>query len=85
MNFSIILLGVDRSYSACEKLMDIFRTCMADLCVPLAEEKTEGPKVLCFLGLELDSIRMVLRIPKDKIEELVEIRGPLVLYRSPDS
>ena len=42
-------LGGDRSYSACEKLMDIFHTCMADLCVPLAEEKTEGPtEVLCF-------------------------------------
>ena len=66
-------LGGDRSYSACDKLMDIFRTCMADLCVPLAEEKTEGPmEVLCFLGLELDSIHMVVRIPKDKIEELVE-------------
>ena len=40
---------------------------------PLAEEKTEGPTaVLCFLGLELDSIHMVIRIPKDKIEELVE-------------
>ena len=64
-------LGGDTS--ACEKLMDIFRTCMADLCVPLAEEKPEGPtEVLCFLGLELDSIHMVVRIPRDKIEELVE-------------
>ena len=33
--------------------------CMSDLNVPLADEKTEGPsEVLCFLGLELDTIKM---------------------------
>ena len=53
--------------------MDSFRTCMANLCVPLAEEKPEGPtEVLCFLGLELDSIHMMVRISKDKTEELAE-------------
>lgn len=66
-------LGGDRSYSACKKLMDTFQICMAELNVPLAEDKTEGPaEVLCFLGLELDSIHMVVRIPQEKIGELLQ-------------
>ena len=61
--------------------MQVFRDCMADLGVPLAEEKTEGPtEVLCFLGLELDSIHMVVRIPRDKIVELIE-KIEMVLQR----
>ncbi|MCU7858829.1 MAG: hypothetical protein KZQ86_03130 [Candidatus Thiodiazotropha sp. (ex Lucinoma kastoroae)] len=66
-------LGGDKSYALCEQIMEIFRSCLASLCVPLAEEKTEGPsEVLCFLGLELDSRNMVVRIPREKIEELVQ-------------
>ena len=53
--------------------MQVFRHCMSDLGVPLAEDKSEGPvEVLCFLGLELDSIEMVVRIPKAKILEIIE-------------
>lgn len=41
--------------------------------VPLAEEKTEGPcEVLTFLGLEIDSVLMEVRIPHDKLNEVVE-------------
>ena len=65
-------LGGDKSYQSCETIMQIFRGCMYELGVPLAEEKTEGPtEVLCFLGLELDSVDMVVRIPMDKIVELI--------------
>lgn len=65
-------LGGDTSHTACERLMQVFRNFMAELNVPLAEEKTEGPtEVLCFLGLELDSIQMVVRIPKEKQDELL--------------
>lgn len=65
--------GDDRSYSACKKLMDTFQICMAELNVPLAEDKTEGPaEVLCFLGLELDSVHMVVRIPQEKIGEFLQ-------------
>ena len=66
-------LGGDKTHSACKALMQVFRHCMADLGVPLAEDKSEGPvEVLCFLGLELDSIEMVVRIPKAKILEIIE-------------
>ena len=54
-------LGGDKTHSACKALMQVFRHCMSDLGVPLAEDKSEGPvEVLCFLGLELDSIEMVV-------------------------
>ena len=61
-------LGGDKTHSACKALMQVFRHCMSDLGVPLAEDKSEGPvEVLCFLGLELDSIEMVVRIPKTNL------------------
>jgi hypothetical protein len=35
--------------------------------VPLAEDKTVEPvEVLTFLGIEFDTIRMELRLPKEK-------------------
>lgn len=66
-------LGGDRTFTLCQKIMHIFKTFSAELHLPLADEKTEGPaEVICFLGLELDSANMVVRIPADKIVELVE-------------
>jgi hypothetical protein len=36
--------------------------------VPLAEDKTVEPvEVLTFLGIEFDTIRMELRLPKEKL------------------
>lgn len=56
----------------CNHVMDTFKHCTASLGVPLAAEKTEGPQqVICFLGLELDSVLMVVRIPVEKIRELI--------------
>ena len=41
--------------------------------VPIAYEKTEGPTTkICFLGLEIDSEEMVVRIPMPKIEEITQ-------------
>jgi hypothetical protein len=40
--------------------------------IPIADDKTEGPTtVLCFLGLELDSQKMEVRMPRDKILDIV--------------
>ena len=48
--------------------MTNFQACLSKLGVPKASEKTEGPTtVLCFLGLELDSDEMVVRLPMDKV------------------
>ena len=46
---------------------------MTLLGVPTASEKTEGPTTKnCFLGLEIDSEKMVIRIPQAKIVEIVQ-------------
>ncbi|KAM9319925.1 uncharacterized protein PAF06_004366 [Gastrophryne carolinensis] len=40
--------------------------------VPVAHDKTEGPAtVMKFLGIEIDTVGRVCRLPRDKIEDLV--------------
>ena len=46
---------------------------MSELGVPVASEKTEGPQtVLVILGLELDSDEMVVRVPMEKVGEIMQ-------------
>lgn len=77
-------LGGDKDWLGCESVMKGFEECLQGLSVPLATEKTEGPvEVLVFLGLELDSRQMVVRIPRQKIQEIVEkIRGILAASKT---
>ena len=57
----------------CWQLMDHFRIICEDLGVPLAEDKTIGPSsILTFLGLEIDTLEMVIRIPQCKLSEVKE-------------
>ena len=52
----------------CEVALSIFLKICEDIGVPIAEEKTMGPsQVLPFVGIELDTIEMVARLPDDKI------------------
>lgn len=56
----------------CKYLLDSFRFLMERFGVPLSVEKTEGPQtVISFLGIEIDSINMVFRLPADKLEKLL--------------
>ena len=65
--------GGKRNTHDCQIIMDHSQTCMYELGVPTAGEKTEGPKtVLCFLGLELDSDEMVVRMPMAKVHEIIQ-------------
>lgn len=65
-------LGADITFESCSEAFQIFKTTMSELGVPLAEEKTEGPtEVLTFLGLELDSNNMTVKVPGVKIQEVV--------------
>jgi hypothetical protein len=53
--------------------MSVFSTVCDELGVPLAAEKTIGPAtVIIFLGLEIDTNEMVVRIPIEKITETKE-------------
>ncbi|KAH3824060.1 hypothetical protein DPMN_125888 [Dreissena polymorpha] len=52
--------------------MNCFIECVNELFVPLADDKPEGPTdVLVFLGLELDTTNMIVRIPHQKVLEIV--------------
>lgn len=55
----------------CLQLMEHFRLICGDIGVPLAEEKTSGPScIMTFLGLEIDTLKMVIRIPQEKLFDL---------------
>lgn len=65
------LFGGRQGTNHCACILSVFMTQMKSLGVPVASEKTEGPTTqLSFLGLELDSDEMTVRIPKEKIEEI---------------
>ena len=66
-------LFVGRSKQQCNALLTSFRSCCAQLRVPLAEEKTEGPcQVITFLGLEIDTVHREVRVPQRKVVALRE-------------
>ena len=75
-------LGGHKSKEGCLGNMKIFSESMHELGVPLADEKTEGPShVLVYLGLELDSESMVVRIPKEKVDEVVKKLTAVLLVK----
>ena len=65
------LFGGKKGTNHCACIMSIFQDKMAILGVPTATDKTEGPKTkISFLGLEIDSEEMVVRIPVSKLQEI---------------
>ena len=55
----------------CTELRSTFRSLCDYMRVPLAEEKKTGPAcIIIFLGLEIDTLEMVKRIPQDKLVEV---------------
>lgn len=60
-------------------LLDVF----AQLGVPVAQEKTEGPATtLTFLGFEIDTVRMEVRLPRDKLRALQDLLAEWVQKQS---
>lgn len=58
----------------CMDLMNTFGQLCGEIGVPIAAEKTVLPTpVLIFLGLEIDSVNMRIRIPQDKLSSLREL------------
>ena len=67
-----ITLGPAES-DECQKHLNILLSVCAMLGVPVAVDKTEGPSTrITFLGIEVDTIAMELRLPQDKFDHLVE-------------
>ena len=65
------LFGGKKGTNQCASIMAVFQDKMMLLGVPIAVEKTEGPSTkICFLGLEIYSEEMVIRIPQPKITKI---------------
>ena len=57
----------------CADLLHTFKVICNDLGIPLADEKTISPTTrLTFLGVEIDTSDMTLRLPSDKLDELLQ-------------
>ena len=62
------VVGLPNS-GTCQRCLDILTNTYAELGVPLAPEKQEGPSTtLTFLGIEIDTVRQELRLPQDKLK-----------------
>lgn len=58
----------------CEQALQCTLRVCGELGVQVAEEKTEGPATsLTFLGIELDSQRMQIRLPQEKLTNLLAL------------
>lgn len=57
----------------CQDMMHQFATLCNEISVPIAYDKTVGPATcLTYLGYELDSERMEIRIPKQKVSDILK-------------
>ncbi len=55
----------------CAQALEILQGICAELAIPLATEKMEGPTTCIeFLGITLDSVRLEARLPQDKLQDL---------------
>lgn len=68
-----LFFGRPDSDEASAVLSVVMRAC-EDLGVPVAMHKTEGPaSSLTFLGIIIDTVRLELRLPQEKLERLQEL------------
>ena len=52
----------------CSNIMAVFKLVCTQIGMPVSPDKSEGPtQIIEFLGLTIDMIKMVVRIPKDKM------------------
>ena len=66
-----ICIGAPSSKGCRRALADLIATCKA-LGIPIATEKLEGPSTtITFLGIELDTESMQIRLPQEKLERLM--------------
>ncbi|XP_070564682.1 uncharacterized protein [Ptychodera flava] len=57
----------------CQYLLDTMLNTCRDLAIPIAPEKVEGPSpTMTFLGITLDTLKMTLCLPDDKLQDLLQ-------------
>ena len=70
-----LLLGSPNSSNCSQALQTTLDICKV-LGIPIAEEKTEGPVTsLTFLGIEIDTDLLQLRLPSSKLNALSDMLG----------
>jgi hypothetical protein len=53
----------------------------SEIGVPIANEKTEGPSTIIeYLGLAIDTVNMLIKIPEKKVQDLLK-KIKLLSYR----
>lgn len=58
-----------------------FEKICSEICVPIANEKTEGPSTIIeYLGLAIDTVNMLIKIPEKKVQDLLK-KIKLLSYR----
>ena len=58
----------------CQQQLDLFLSLCSYLGIPIAPEETCGPSTaMSFAGIELDSIFLEARLPRDKIEKCISL------------
>ena len=63
-----------RSHAECSRFIDIFKSTCARVGIPIAEKKTVGPvQTLTYLGIKIDAKNQVIRLPEDKLKDLVDL------------
>ncbi len=68
------LLILDTTRLQCQHMLDHFLIVCADIGVPMAENKTFAPSTtMTYLGYELDSVGMEVRLPTDKLENCAKL------------
>ena len=68
-----LIMGPPHS-TVCQQNVDIFISLCAELGVPLAPDKLEGPSTsLTFLGIILDTEHMEIRLPRDKLARIQQL------------
>lgn len=67
-------LFIDRSHAGCRRALSQFVSMCGDVGVPIADDKTFSPNtVMTFLGYELDTGAMIVRLPRDKLDKCFQL------------
>ena len=67
-------LMIAKNHNTCQNHLVSFLSACADIGIPMAQEKTFKPaQVITFLGYELDSLQMEVRLPLDKLDKCQEL------------
>ena len=73
---------VHRLNIVCSNIMSVFKLVCDQIGMPVSPDKSEGPtQIIEFLGLTIDSIQMVVRILKEKMQDITLILITIIWKR----